>query len=51
MVGHIPLEDGIGVRVPDRQQPNGSKLLCFRQGRENLFHMSVLANGKGVLVM
>ena len=20
MVGHIPLEDGIGVRVPDRQQ-------------------------------
>jgi len=22
MVGHIPLEDGIGVRVPDRQQNN-----------------------------
>ena len=22
MVGHIPLEDGIGVRVPDPQQRN-----------------------------
>ena len=22
MVGHIPLEDGIGVRVPDPQQKN-----------------------------
>ncbi len=22
MVGHIPLEDAIGVRVPDRQQPS-----------------------------
>lgn len=31
MVGHIPLEDGIGVRVPDRQQKRGA---FFAAGRK-----------------
>lgn len=31
MVGHIPLEDAIGVRVPDRQ-PN----LCFLQAKRSI---------------
>ena len=43
MVGHIPLEDGIGVRVPDPQQKVRSSFLlrvagtgCLRQGLEDL---------------
>ena len=41
MVGHIPLEDGIGVRVPDPQQKTKGFLLpkalgVLWQGLENL---------------
>lgn len=28
MVGHLPLEEGIGVRVPDRQQVQHGRALC-----------------------
>lgn len=41
-VGSIP-----AGRTSDRK----SKFICFCAGIENLFHVSVLTNGKGVLVL
>ena len=43
MVGHLPLEQGIGVRVPDpqfgalRRTTGGSELLHVQQGLERDF--------------
>ena len=48
MVGHIPLEDVIGVRVPDRQQKpkvflmrEASKEFCLRLGLEQRSHILI----------
>ena len=62
MVGHLPLEEVILVRVQVWQQiktppregvliccQKRAKLLCSRPGLETLFRVSVLTNGKAVL--
>lgn len=53
MVGHCPLEAGIGVRVPGRQflddrrkMPAASELLHSRQGRERLFDPRLISGRK-----